>query len=184
MGSKRVGGRRDQDHSLAMQRTIAARSAPRQGRNFNERAGDQERHRARPARRVRSSAAGVRVSLTIFKELASQTGAHFPKFAGPPQDFRSAVLAASSQDGFETMIELDILSGEINALMSEQREAWRELARPTLTAFDRREIRNRIKQGEIELRDHLKVRTDRLRFQPRLIASPAGSFANIEFRLF
>jgi hypothetical protein len=82
------------------------------------------------------------------------------------------------------MIELDILSGEIDALMTEQREAWRELARPTLTAFDRREIRNRIRQGEIELRDHLKVRTDRLRCRPRLIESPAGSFANIEFRLF
>jgi hypothetical protein len=82
------------------------------------------------------------------------------------------------------MIELDILSGEIDALMIEQREAWRELACPTLTAFDRREIRNRIRQGEIELRDHLKVRTDRLRRRPRPIESPAGSLANIEFRLF
>jgi tRNA(Ile)-lysidine synthase TilS/MesJ len=82
------------------------------------------------------------------------------------------------------MIELDILSGEIEALMTEQRVAWRELASPTLTAFDRREIRNRIKQGEIELRDHLKVRTDRLRFQPRPVETPADNLANIEFRLF
>ena len=76
------------------------------------------------------------------------------------------------------------LNGEIEALMAEQREAWRELARPTLTAFDRREFRNRIRQGEIELRDHLKVRTDRLRFRPRPVETPTDSLANIEFRLF
>jgi hypothetical protein len=79
------------------------------------------------------------------------------------------------------MIELDILSGEIATLMAEQREAWNELTRPTLTAFDRREIRNRIKQSEVELRDHLKVRTDRLRFRPRPVDTPADSFAS--FRL-
>ena len=112
------------------------------------------------------AACGVRVSLTISWELAAQTD------------------IASSQDGFETMIELDILNGEIEALMAEQREAWRELARPTLTAFDRREFRNRIRQGEIELRDHLKVRTDRLRFRPRPVETPTDSLANIEFRLF
>lgn len=82
------------------------------------------------------------------------------------------------------MIELDILSGEIEVLMTEQRQAWRELASPTLTAFDRREIRNRIRQGEVELRDHLKVRTERLRFQPRVVEAPTDSLANINFRLF
>jgi hypothetical protein len=85
--------------------------------------------------------------------------------------------------GGGAMIELDILSGEIEALMTEQREAWRELAVPTLTAFDRREIRNRIRQGEIELREHLTVRTDRLRFRPRPAETPTDSLANIEFRL-
>jgi hypothetical protein len=118
------------------------------------------------AGQVQRSEAGVRVSLTISWELAGQTD------------------IASSQDGFETMIELDILNGEIEALMVEQREAWRELARHTLTAFDRRELRNRIRQGEVELRDHLQVRTDRLRFRPRPVETPADSFANIEFRLF
>lgn len=81
------------------------------------------------------------------------------------------------------MIELDILNGEINSLMAGQRQAWRELAIPTLTAFDRREIRNRIRQGEIELRTHLTVRTDRLRFLPRAIEASTDSLANIEFRL-
>lgn len=82
------------------------------------------------------------------------------------------------------MIELDVLSRQIDTLMAEQRAAWSELAIPTLTAFDRREIRNRIRQGEVELRDHLKVRTERLRFEPRPVEPPAESLANINFRLF
>jgi hypothetical protein len=82
-------------------------------------------------------------------------------------------------------MEPDILSRDIDALMAEQREDWRELARPTLTTFDRREIRNRIRQCEVELRDHLKIRTDRLRFRPRPILAEAAvdSLANINFRL-
>ena len=82
------------------------------------------------------------------------------------------------------MIELDVLSGEIDALKAEQRDAWRELASPTLTAFDRCEIRNRIRQGEIQLREHLKVRTDGFRFRPRAVEPPADMLANFEFRLF
>jgi hypothetical protein len=82
------------------------------------------------------------------------------------------------------MMELDVLSREIDALMAEQREAWCELAIPTLTAFDRREIRNRIRQGEIELRDHLRVKTERLRFKPRVDEPATDSLATIGFRLF
>jgi hypothetical protein len=82
------------------------------------------------------------------------------------------------------MIELDVLSHEIDALMAQQREAWRELAVPSLTAFDRREIRNRIRQGQVELRAHLKVRTERLRFEPRPVEPPTDSLASINFRLF
>ena len=82
-------------------------------------------------------------------------------------------------------MEPDVLSRDIDALMAEQREAWRELARPTLTTFDRREIRNRIRYGETELRDCLKMRADRLRFRPGPIPVEAAvdSLANINFRL-
>jgi hypothetical protein len=82
-------------------------------------------------------------------------------------------------------MEPDVLSRDIDALMAEQREAWRELARPTLTTFDRREIRNRIRHGETELRDYLKMRTDRLRFRPRLapVEATVDGLANINFRL-
>jgi hypothetical protein len=82
------------------------------------------------------------------------------------------------------MTEPDVLSSEITALMTQQRAAWRELASPELTQFDRRELRNRIRQGEVELRDFLKVRTEQLRFRPRLVEVPADSLANLGFRLF
>jgi hypothetical protein len=82
------------------------------------------------------------------------------------------------------MTEPDVLSSEITYRMSQQRDAWRELASPTLTQFDRRELRNRIRQSEIELRDCLKMRTERLRFRPRPVEEPADSLANLAFRLF
>ena len=82
------------------------------------------------------------------------------------------------------MTEPDVLSSEIGALMALQRDAWRELASPELTQFDRREIRNRIRQSEVDLRGFLKMRTERLRFQPRPVEAPADSLASIDFRLF
>ena len=81
------------------------------------------------------------------------------------------------------MTEPDVLSREIDVLKAQQRDAWRELASPSLTIFDRREIRNRIKQSELELRDYLSVRTERLRFRPRPAEANGDSLANISFRL-
>lgn len=82
------------------------------------------------------------------------------------------------------MIETDVLSNEITLLMTQQRDAWRELASPTLTQFDRRELRNRVKQSEVELRDCLRIRGEQLRFRPRPADEPADSLASIAFRLF
>ena len=82
------------------------------------------------------------------------------------------------------MTEPDVLSSEITVLMAQQRDAWRELASPSLTQFDRRELRNRIRQGEVELRDYLKMRGERLLFRPRPVEEPTDSLANIGFRLF
>jgi hypothetical protein len=82
------------------------------------------------------------------------------------------------------MVETDVLSHEITARMALQREAWRELASPELTQFDRRELRNRIRQGEVELRDFLKMRSERLRFRPRLVEEPTDRLSEIAFRLF
>jgi len=110
----------------------------------------------------------VRLSLTIFKQLAGEIGSG--RFFS---NYRS--------DG---MTEPDVLSSEIGVLMALQRNAWRELASPELTQFDRREIRNRIRQSEIDLRYFLNMRTESLRFQPRPLEAPIDSLATINFRFF
>jgi hypothetical protein len=81
------------------------------------------------------------------------------------------------------MIEPDILASEIESHKARQREAWRELASPALTTFDRREIRNRIRQSEAELRLNLEKLSDRLRFQPKPVQEIGNCLANIEFRI-
>ena len=81
------------------------------------------------------------------------------------------------------MTEPDDLGREINALKVLQRDAWRELASPGLTSFDRREIRNRVRQSEPELRTRLKMMSERLRFRPRPVEEVGDSLANIDFRL-
>jgi len=77
----------------------------------------------------------------------------------------------------------DVLSRDIDVLKELQRNAWRELASPSLTTFDRREIRNRIRQSEGELRTQLQMMSERLRFRPRPMESSVDSLANINFRL-
>jgi hypothetical protein len=108
---------------------------------------------------------GRRVSLTIFKESAIETE------------------AASSQDRSDHMTEPDVLSRDIDALKELQRDAWRELAGPSLTTFDRREIRNRIRQSEVELRTHLTMMSERLCFRPRSAEVVGDSLASLEFRV-
>jgi hypothetical protein len=62
------------------------------------------------------------------------------------------------------MTDSDILSRDIHALQQLQRVAWGQLASPTLTTFDRREIRNQIRQSEAELKTYLKMKSERARF--------------------
>ena len=79
------------------------------------------------------------------------------------------------------MSDAEALAHEIEALTAIQKEAWRELAGRSLTAFDRREIRNRIRQAEIDLRHFIDIRTERL---PRPAEPVRNSLAKLEFRFF
>jgi hypothetical protein len=108
---------------------------------------------------------GVSVSLTIFKESAIETE------------------PVSPQDRSDNMTEPDVLSRDIDALKALQRDAWRELASPSLTTFDRREIRNRIRHSEVELRAHLNMMSERLRFRPRPAEVVGNSLAKLNFRI-
>lgn len=82
------------------------------------------------------------------------------------------------------MNEPDVLSRNINALKELQRVGWRQLADPALTIFERREIRNEIKQSEAELRSCLEMMSDRCWFQERPAqVDAAAGFSKVEFRL-
>jgi hypothetical protein len=81
------------------------------------------------------------------------------------------------------MTELDILSRKIRELKEWQTIAWRRISDPMITAFERREIRNHIKESDAELRYYLGMMTERLRFQARAIEDVGDSFAKIKFRL-
>ena len=81
------------------------------------------------------------------------------------------------------MAEPDALVRDIEAQKALQQEAWRELAGPALTTFDRREIRNRIRQSEAELRVSLQIMSERLRYRQRPAEDAGDSLANISFRI-
>ena len=81
------------------------------------------------------------------------------------------------------MTEPDALVRDIDAQKALQREAWRELASPALTTFDRCEIRNRIRQSEAELRVSLQIMSERLSYRPRPEEEVGDSLANINFRI-
>jgi hypothetical protein len=81
------------------------------------------------------------------------------------------------------MTEPDILSRKINELKDWQTLAWRRIADPLVTAFERREIRNHIKESDEELRRCLAMMSDRLRFRVRSVEDVGDSLAKLKFRL-
>ena len=82
------------------------------------------------------------------------------------------------------MTEPDTLSLKITELKEWQRVAWRRIADPAVTPFERREIRNHLKESDGELRRCLAMMSDRLRLQAHQVEDVGDSFANLKFRLF
>jgi hypothetical protein len=81
------------------------------------------------------------------------------------------------------MTDPDILSRDIRALKELQRVAWSQLASPSLTVFDQREIRNQLRQSEAELRTYLKMRSERARFPVQPGQNAGDRRATPTFRL-
>jgi hypothetical protein len=81
------------------------------------------------------------------------------------------------------MTEPDILSRKIHELKDWQTVAWRRVADPLLTAFERREIRNHIKESNGEMRRYLGMMSDRFRFQARAVEDVGDSLASLKFPL-
>lgn len=89
-------------------------------------------------------------------------------------DFQLWILAGA--------LMAEILDRDVRALKQWVREAWRHLADPSLTSFDRREYRNYLTDAEIALRAGLKRIADRERARreaERVVSGPR----RLDFRI-
>jgi hypothetical protein len=81
------------------------------------------------------------------------------------------------------MTDANVLDCKIYELKEVQRVAWRQLADPSLTTFERREARNQIRLSNSELRQYLQMISERLRFRVRSAEEVAGGFGRPDLRL-
>jgi len=81
------------------------------------------------------------------------------------------------------MTDPDVLDCKIHELKEVQRVAWRQLANSSLTTFERREVRNQIRQSNNELRQYLQMMAERVRFRVRPAEEVAEGFGKPNFRL-
>jgi hypothetical protein len=82
------------------------------------------------------------------------------------------------------MAEHDVLNRKIYDLKEWQSVAWRRVADPFVTEYERREIRNQIKESNGELRHCLRMVAERHRFQARIVKDGGGSdLEKTEFRI-
>jgi hypothetical protein len=73
------------------------------------------------------------------------------------------------------MSELKVLVGNVDGLKELLKIAWKDLANPLLTAFERREARNQIAQYSVELRRHLQlIQAERTRSRKGASAKDKG----------
>lgn len=82
------------------------------------------------------------------------------------------------------MAEPDLLSRKIDDLKEWQTIAWRRIADSSVTQFERREIRNHMKECDAELRRCLQTMSERTRFHARAVEDVGDSLARLKFRLF
>jgi hypothetical protein len=81
------------------------------------------------------------------------------------------------------MTEPDILNRKIHDLKEWQRVAWRRIADRSVTQFERREIRNHIKESDESLRHYLRMMSEHLEHTARTAKDVGDGLANIQFRI-
>jgi hypothetical protein len=81
------------------------------------------------------------------------------------------------------MTDSNVLDCKIYELKEVQRVAWRQLADSSLTAFERREIRNQIRLSNNELRQYLQMMSERLRSRVRSPEEGTGGSGKPYLRL-
>jgi hypothetical protein len=78
----------------------------------------------------------------------------------------------------------DTLERDVQALKEWLRQAWSYLAHPSLTRFERQEIRNQIKQTDAELRKCLQLIAVQNQARCRTQAPPVQTAQRPDFRIF
>ena len=87
-------------------------------------------------------------------------------------------------EGEAKMTELEVLDRNTQGLKELLRVAWRDLANPSLTPFERREARNQINQYGAELRRHLQlIEAERNRARKQLAQGAAQGVGKPNFRI-
>jgi hypothetical protein len=81
------------------------------------------------------------------------------------------------------MTELEALDREISGLKELLRVAWKDLANPSLTPFERREARNQIHQYSTELRRYLEALDEKRRGSRKPSPEQPGGCSKPKFRL-
>jgi hypothetical protein len=81
------------------------------------------------------------------------------------------------------MTKPDILSSKIRELKDWQTVAWRRIADPSITPYERREVRNHLKDAEGELHRCLDMMAERVRFRRPLVEDVGDSLADLKFKL-
>jgi hypothetical protein len=81
------------------------------------------------------------------------------------------------------MSEPDILDSKIRELKEWQRVAWQRIADRSATPFERREIRNHLKESDEALRHYLRLMSEHLQREARTVENTGDSLANIRFRI-
>jgi hypothetical protein len=87
-------------------------------------------------------------------------------------------------EGEARMTELEVLDRNTQGLKELLRVAWRDLANPALTPFERREARNQINQYGAELRRHLQlIEAERNRARTESTEGAAQGVGKPNFRI-
>ena len=81
------------------------------------------------------------------------------------------------------MTEPDVLTSKIRELQDWQTVAWRRIADPSITVYERREVRNHLKDAETELHRCLDMMAERVRFRRSTVEEVGDSLASLKFKL-
>lgn len=80
------------------------------------------------------------------------------------------------------MNEADALDRNIKSLQQLQRVAWQQLSSRSVSALEARELRAQLRHANNELRLHLGMKSQRMRFRRHAEAQDEGGFGTPDFR--